>query len=345
MTKQYTLAQISEFLDASLDGDASHCIEKIATLANAKATDIAFLANKKYRAQLDDTRAGAVIISEKEANLFSGNKLVVKDAYIAYAKLAQMMDTTPACASGVHPSAVVDSTAQLGENVSIAANAVISAGVILGDNVQIGAGSFVGENTKIAQGTKVWANVSVYHDIEIGENCLFQSGAVIGSDGFGYANEAGKWIKIPQLGRVIIGNRVEIGANTTIDRGALDDTVIHDDVILDNQIQIAHNVEIGQGSAMAACSVIAGSTKMGKYCQVAGLVGINGHIEICDGVMLTGMTMVTKSITEPGAYSSGMPHTTNKEWRRNMAHFRNLSDFKERIKSLEEKSSNQSVDE
>jgi UDP-3-O-[3-hydroxymyristoyl] glucosamine N-acyltransferase len=345
MTKQYTLAQISEFLDASLDGDASHCIEKIATLANAKATDIAFLANKKYRAQLDDTQAGAVIISEKEANLFSGNKLVVKDAYIAYAKLAQMMDTTPACASGVHPSAVVDSTAQLGENVSIAANAVISAGVILGDNVQIGAGSFVGENTKIAQGTKVWANVSVYHDIEIGENCLFQSGAVIGSDGFGYANEAGKWIKIPQLGRVIIGNRVEIGANTTIDRGALDDTVIHDDVILDNQIQIAHNVEIGQGSAMAACSVIAGSTKMGKYCQVAGLVGINGHIEICDGVMLTGMTMVTKSITEPGAYSSGMPHTTNKEWRRNMAHFRNLSDFKERIKSLEEKSSNQSVDE
>jgi UDP-3-O-[3-hydroxymyristoyl] glucosamine N-acyltransferase len=345
MTKQYTLAQISEFLDASLDGDASHCIEKIATLANAKATDIAFLANKKYRAQLDDTQAGAVIISEKEANLFSGNKLVVKDAYIAYAKLAQMMDTTPACASGVHPSAVVDSTAQLGENVSIAANAVISAGVILGDNVQIGAGSFVGENTKIAQGTKLWANVSVYHDIEIGENCLFQSGAVIGSDGFGYANEAGKWIKIPQLGRVIIGNRVEIGANTTIDRGALDDTVIHDDVILDNQIQIAHNVEIGQGSAMAACSVIAGSTKMGKYCQVAGLVGINGHIEICDGVMLTGMTMVTKSITEPGAYSSGMPHTTNKEWRRNMAHFRNLSDFKERIKSLEEKSSNQSVDE
>jgi len=345
MTKQYTLAQISEFLDASLDGDASHCIEKIATLANAKETDIAFLANKKYRAQLDDTQAGAVIISEKEANLFSGNKLVVKDAYIAYAKLAQMMDTTPACASGVHPSAVVDSTAQLGENVSIAANAVISAGVILGDNVQIGAGSFVGENTKIAQGTKLWANVSVYHDIEIGENCLFQSGAVIGSDGFGYANEAGKWIKIPQLGRVIIGNRVEIGANTTIDRGALDDTVIHDDVILDNQIQIAHNVEIGQGSAMAACSVIAGSTKMGKYCQVAGLVGINGHIEICDGVMLTGMTMVTKSITEPGAYSSGMPHTTNKEWRRNMAHFRNLSDFKERIKSLEEKSSNQSVDE
>jgi len=345
MTKQYTLAQISEFLDASLDGDASHCIEKIATLANAKETDIAFLANKKYRAQLDETQAGAVIISEKEAALFSGNKVIVKDAYIAYAKLAQMMDTTPVCANGIHPSAVIDEHAQLGENVSVAANAVISAGVVLGDNVQIGAGCFVGENTKIGQGTKLWANVSVYHDIEIGEHCLFQSGAVIGSDGFGYANEAGKWVKIPQLGRVIIGDRVEIGASTTIDRGALDDTIIHDDVILDNQIQIAHNVEIGQGSAMAACSVIAGSTTVGKYCQIAGLVGFNGHIDICDGVMLTGMTMVTKSITEPGAYSSGMPHTTNKEWRRNMAHFRNLSDFKERIKELETRSPQKTVDE
>ena len=187
--------------------------------------------------------------------------------------------------------------------------------------------------------------MSVYHDVEIGEHCLFQSGAVIGSDGFGYANEAGKWIKIPQLGRVVIGDRVEIGASTTIDRGALDDTIIHDDVILDNQIQIAHNVEIGQGSAMAACSVIAGSTTVGKYCQIAGLVGINGHIDICDGVMLTGMTMVTKSITEPGAYSSGMPHTTNKEWRRNMAHLRNLSDFKTRIKELETRTSQKTVDE
>lgn len=345
MTKQYTLAQISEFLGASLDGDASHCIEKIATLANAKGSDIAFLANKKYRAQLDETQAGAVIITEKEAALFSGNKVIVKDAYIAYAKLAQMMDTTPACATGIHPSAVIDATAKLGENVSIAANAVVSAGAVIGDNVQIGAGCFIGENTKIGQGTKLWANVSVYHDVEIGEHCLFQSGAVIGSDGFGYANEAGKWVKIPQLGRVIIGDRVEIGASTTIDRGALDDTIIHDDVILDNQIQIAHNVEIGQGSAMAACSVVAGSTTIGKYCQIAGLVGINGHIDICDGVMLTGMTMVTKSITEPGAYSSGMPHTTNKEWRRNMAHLRNLSDFKERIKSLETRSSQKTVDE
>ncbi len=344
MTKQYTLAQISEFLDASLDGDASHCIEKIATLANAKETDIAFLANKKYRTQLDETQAGAVIISEKEAAIYSGNKVIVKDAYIAYAKLAQMMDSTPSCASGIHPSAVIDENVQLGNNVSVAANAVISADVVLGDNVQIGAGCFVGENTKIGQGTKLWANVSVYHDVEIGEHCLFQSGAVIGSDGFGYANEAGKWVKIPQLGRVIIGDRVEIGASTTIDRGALDDTIIHDDVILDNQIQIAHNVEIGQGSAMAACSVIAGSTTVGKYCQIAGLVGINGHIDICDGVMLTGMTMVTKSITEPGAYSSGMPHTTNKEWRRNMAHFRNLSDFKERIKELETRSSQKTVD-
>lgn len=345
MAKQYTLAEISKLLDASLDGDASHCIDKISTLLSAKTSDIAFLANKKYRNQLEKTQAGAVIISEKEVALFDGNKIIVKDAYTAYARLAQIMDTTPKCASGIHPSAVVDESAQLGNNVSIAANAVVSAGAVIGDNVQIGAGSFVGENTKLSQGTRLWSNVCVYHDVEIGENCLFQSGAVIGSDGFGYANEAGKWIKIPQLGRVVIGDRVEIGANTTIDRGALDDTIIHDDVILDNQIQIAHNVEIGQGSAMAACSVVAGSTTIGKYCQIAGLVGINGHIDICDGVILTGMTMVTKSINESGIYSSGMPHSTNKEWRRNMAHFKNLSDFKDRIKSLESNPSNKKDDE
>lgn len=335
MANQYTLAQISEFLGASLDGEASYQIEKIATLANAQARDIAFLANKKYRSQLEQTNAGAVIVSEKEADNFAGNKIIVADPYIAYAKLAQMMDTTPKCATEVHPTAVIDEHATLGKNVKIAANAVISKGVTLGDDVEIGPGCFIGENASIGEGTKLWANVTIYHEVTIGKHCLFQSGAVIGCDGFGYANEAGKWIKIPQLGSVVIGDHVEIGASTTVDRGALDDTRIADHVILDNQIQIAHNVEIGEGTAMAACSVIAGSTRIGKHCQIAGLVGINGHIEVCDGVIFTGMTMVTKSITEPGVYSSGLPQTTNKEWRRNTAHIRNLSDFKERIKALE----------
>lgn len=335
MTKQYTLGQLAAHLGASLVGDSDYAIDKIATLLKAGPTDIAFLANKKYRSQLADTQAGAVIVSESDAAHFSGNKIVVSNPYIAYAYLAQLMDTTPQSATNTHSSAVVHGSAQLSPSATVGANAVIEAGAVIGNNVEIGPGCFIGRDSKIGDNTKLWANVTVYHDVVIGRNCLFQSGAVVGSDGFGYANEAGKWIKIPQVGGVVIGDFVEVGANTVIDRGALDDTVIHDNVILDNLIQIAHNVEIGEGTAIAGASVIAGSSTIGKHCQIAGLVGVNGHIDICDGVIITGMTMITKAITEPGVYSSGIPHSTNKEWRRNIAHFRNLSEFKQRLKSLE----------
>ena len=297
----YTLSQIAELLGAELDGDGAWEISKIATLANAQSGHIAFLANKKYRSQLSDTQAGAVILSAADAEYYQGNKLIVANPYVCYAKLAQLLDTTPRSASsGIHPSAVIHPDATVASTAAVAANAVIEAGAVIGDNVQIGANCFIGENTKIGNGTKLWANVSVYHDVEIGNDCLFQSSSVIGSDGFGYANDKGQWIKIPQLGRVIISDKVEIGAGTTVDRGAIDDTIIHSNVIIDNQCQIAHNVEIGSGTAIAGCTVIAGSTTIGKNCQIAGLVGINGHIDICDGVILTGMSMVTKAITEPG---------------------------------------------
>ncbi|MBQ4810381.1 UDP-3-O-(3-hydroxymyristoyl)glucosamine N-acyltransferase [Pseudoalteromonas luteoviolacea] len=335
MTKQYTLSQLAEYLGASLEGDGSQPIVKIATLVNAKSQDIAFLANKKYRSQLESTQAGAVILSADDAEHYTGNKLVCDNPYVAYAKLAQYMDTTPSAASAIHPRACIDEGASLGENVKVAANAVIESGAVIGDNVEIGAGCFIGKNARIGANTKLWANVTIYHDVVIGEQCLFQSGTVIGSDGFGYANESGEWVKIPQIGTVIIGNRVEVGACTSIDRGAIDDTIIHDNVILDNQIQIAHNAEVGYGTAIAGCSVLAGSVKIGKHCQIGGMVAINGHNEVCDGVVITGMSMVTKGITKPGIYSSGMPHTTNKEWRKNIAHLRNLSDFKARIKALE----------
>ncbi|KZW99565.1 UDP-3-O-(3-hydroxymyristoyl) glucosamine N-acyltransferase [Pseudoalteromonas luteoviolacea] len=335
MTKQYTLSHLADYLGASLEGDANQPIVKIATLVSAKGQDIAFLANKKYRSQLESTQAGAVILSADEAEYFTGNKLICDNPYVAYAKLAQYMDTTPSAASTTHPSACIDEDAILGENVKVAANAVIESGAVIGDNVEIGAGCFIGKNARIGANTKLWANVTIYHEVVIGEQCLFQSGTVIGSDGFGYANESGEWVKIPQIGTVIIGDRVEVGACTSIDRGAIDDTIIHDNVILDNQIQIAHNVEIGYGTAIAGCSVLAGSVKIGKYCQMGGMVAINGHNEVCDGVIITGMSMVTKGITKPGIYSSGMPHTTNKEWRKNIAHLRNLSDFKARIKALE----------
>ncbi|MGO2010899.1 MAG: UDP-3-O-(3-hydroxymyristoyl)glucosamine N-acyltransferase [Pseudoalteromonas sp.] len=334
--QNYTLSQIAELLGAELHGDGALEIGKIATLANAHSGHIAFLANKKYRPQLLDTKATAVILSPADAEYFDGNKIIVANPYVSYAKLAQFMDTTPRAAqAGIHARAVIHDSANIGNNVGIAAGAVIEAGAEIADDVQIGAGCFIGANAKLGKGTKLWANVSVYHDVEIGADCLFQSGAVIGSDGFGYANEQGQWIKIPQLGRVIIGNKVEIGAGTTIDRGALDDTILHDNVIIDNQCQIAHNVEIGSGTAIAGCTVVAGSTVIGRNCQIAGLVGINGHMNICDGVIITGMSMVTKAITEPGVYSSGLPHLSNKEWRRSIAHIRNLGDMKERIKALE----------
>jgi UDP-3-O-[3-hydroxymyristoyl] glucosamine N-acyltransferase len=202
--------------------------------------------------------------------------------------------------------------------------------------VCIGAGCFIGKNVTIGENTTLWANTTVYHQVEIGRNCLVQSNTVIGSDGFGYANDKGRWVKIPQLGTVIIGNNVEIGASTTIDRGALGNTIIHDGVILDNQIQIAHNVEIGSGTAMAACSVIAGSSTIGENCTIAGLVGINGHIDITDNCMFTGMAMVTKSITESGVYSSGMPCAPNKEWNKSNARIRKLDAVNVKIKALEQ---------
>jgi UDP-3-O-[3-hydroxymyristoyl] glucosamine N-acyltransferase len=255
---------------------------------------------------------------------------------VAFAKVTQALDTTPApAAGGIAPSAVVADDAKLGNNVSIGANAVIESGVELGDNVIIGAGCFIGKNAKLGDHTKLWANVTIYHNVLVGERCLIQSGTVIGSDGFGYANERGEWIKIPQLGSVRIGNRVEIGACTTIDRGALDDTVIEDNVILDNQMQIAHNVHIGYGTAMAGGTIVAGSTKIGKYCIIGGASVVNGHIEIADGVTITGMGMVMRSIDEKGMYSSGIPLQTNKEWRKTAARVHRIDEMNKRLKAVE----------
>jgi UDP-3-O-[3-hydroxymyristoyl] glucosamine N-acyltransferase len=331
----YTLKQLAKNIGAEVHGDESYIIHSLATLTNANEQQIAFLANKKYSQQLSDTKAGAVIISAQNINDCNTNALVMDNPYLGYALTAQLLDTTPKPAQNIHPSAQISSDVSLGENVAIGANAVIEKGVILADNVIIGAGCFIGEQVKIGSNTKLWANISIYHRVEIGENCLVQANTVIGSDGFGYANDKGKWLKIPQLGSVIIGNNVEIGASTTIDRGALEDTVIKDGVILDNQIQIAHNVVIGENTAMAACSVIAGSSTLGENCVIAGLVGINGHIDVVDNVVFTGMSMVTKNINEPGVYSSGMPCQTNKEWNKNNARIRKLESILKRMKSAE----------
>ena len=344
----YTLAEIAKKLDAKLVmADKPLCLEdsdiqSLATLANANLGQVAFLANKKYLSQLSATQASAVIISPNMLSQCPVNALVMDNPYMGYALLANLLDTTPTVSDGIHASAVISDNVTLGENVSIGANSVIESGVKLADNVSIGAGCFIGKNASIGKGTSLWSNISIYHDVTIGEACLIQANTVIGSDGFGYApvNEQYKWHKIPQLGSVVIGNRVEIGASTTIDRGALEDTIIKDGVILDNQIQIAHNVIIGENTAMAACSVIAGSTVMGKNCTMAGLVGINGHINITDNCVFTGMAMVTKDVTTSGVYSSGMPAAPNKEWNKTNARVKRLESLTKRVKELEQQLAN-----
>ncbi len=332
----YTLLEIAEKIGATVDGDGTCIINSLATLTNANAGQIAFLSNVKYREQLTGTQASAVIISPDCLDDCPTNALIMANPYMGYALVAQLLDTTPKTAENIHPSAVIDASASIAENVSIGANAVIESGVELSPGVNIGAGCFIGKNSKIGRYSSLWANVTVYHQVVIGEHCLIQANTVIGSDGFGYANHQGKWLKIPQLGGVNIGNNVEIGASTTIDRGALDDTIIKDNVILDNQIQIAHNVVIGEGTAMAACSVIAGSTVVGKNCTMAGLVGVNGHINIADGCVFTGFAMVTKNITQAGVYSSGLPAQPNKDWQKANARIRKLDVTNKKIKALEQ---------
>ena len=332
----YTLNQLAEKIGAEVMGDGSCPIKRLATLANAETGAIAFLSNKKYQEQLSQTNASAVILAKDSVEQCPTNALVMDNPYLGFARIAQLLDTTPAPAEDIHATAVIASSASIGNNVSIGANTVIESEVVIEDNVKLGAGCFIGKGAIIKANTTMWANVTIYHKVKIGSNCLIQANTVIGSDGFGYANHEGQWIKIPQLGSVIIGNNVEIGASTTIDRGALEDTIIKDGVILDNQIQIAHNVVIGENTAMAACSVVAGSTTIGKHCTIAGLVGINGHIEIADGCVFTGMTMVTKNMNKSGIYSSGTPCQSNKEWHKTNVRIRKLDTTNAKIKELEQ---------
>jgi UDP-3-O-[3-hydroxymyristoyl] glucosamine N-acyltransferase len=332
-----TLEQIAQWVEGQLQGPKEAEIEQIAPLSKAGPSDVTFLNDNRYQHLLADCQAGVILLTEQNTQYAKGAVIVVDDPYLAYARLAQHMDSTPKSADCIHPSAVVSPDVTMGQNVSIGANAVIESGVVLGDDVQIGASCFVGQNTQIGAGTKLWANVSVYHDVKIGCHCLIQSSAVIGSDGFGYANDRGKWIKIPQTGRVILGDRVEIGASTCIDRGALEDTVIHDGVIIDNLCQIAHNVEIGENTAIAGCTTMAGSLKVGKYCIIGGASVFNGHMEICDQVHISGMSMVMRPIDKPGVYSSGIPAQTNKEWRKTAARVMQIDQMHKRIRELEHK--------
>ncbi|GHG64601.1 UDP-3-O-acylglucosamine N-acyltransferase [Alishewanella longhuensis] len=332
------LSVLAEKLNAELHGDAACGVSAVASLEKAGPGQLSFLSNNKFRSYLTTTQAGAVLIKAEDAPFVAPgvSTLVVADPYVAFAKAAQLLDTTPRSAvSGIHPSAVIDPSAQIAVDAAIGAKAVISANAVIASGVQIGAGCFIGEGAEVGVNTRLWANVTVYHKVKIGERCVVQSGAVIGADGFGFANERGQWLKIPQTGAVIIGDDCEIGANTCIDRGAIENTVIGNNVIIDNLCQIAHNVKIGDHTAMAGCTTIAGSTTIGKYCIIGGAAVINGHIDICDGAQVSGMAMLMKPVTEKGVYTSGLPATSNAEWRRNTAKLRQIDQLYQRVKQLE----------
>ncbi|GKW23207.1 UDP-3-O-(3-hydroxymyristoyl)glucosamine N-acyltransferase [Pectobacterium polonicum] len=334
------LDALAQQLDAQLHGDGDIVITGVASMHSAKTGQITFLSDSRYREQLAGTQASAVVLTEADLPYCQVAALVVKNPYLTYARMAQLLDTTPQPATDIAPSAVIAPDATLGQQVCVGANAVIESGAQLGDGVVIGPGCFIGKDARIGAGTRLWANVTIYHRVELGEHCLIQSGTVIGSDGFGYANDRGNWVKIPQLGTVRIGDRVEIGASTTIDRGALDDTVIGNGVIIDNQCQIAHNVVIGDNTAVAGGVIMAGSLKIGRYCMIGGASVINGHMEICDKVTVTGMGMVMRPITEPGVYSSGIPLQPNKVWRKTAALVMNIDEISKRLKAVERKVDN-----
>jgi len=330
-----TLAEIADFLGAELKGDGAHLITGLATLSDAGQGELSFLANQAYLNQLKVTQAGAVIVHPKQADDCPVHALIMDNPYLGYAKVSSLFDTLPEPSRQIHPSAFVSPSAKLGANVSVGANVVIEDDVELADGVTIGAGCVIGHRSRIGQDTRLHSNVTLYHDLVIGERGILHSGCVIGADGFGFANAQGKWHKIRQIGGVRIGNDVEIGANTTVDRGAMSDTLIADGVKLDNQIQIAHNVEIGENTAMAACAGVSGSTKIGANCTIAGGVGLAGHLTLVDGCHVTGMSLISRSITEPGSYSSGTAMAPSAEWKKSAARFRQLDDMAKRIRALE----------
>jgi len=337
MTVTIKLGQLAEFLGATLRGDPETKITGLATLQEAGPAQLSFLANPQYRKYLAGSQAAALLLKEADAEGFAGNALVVPDPYLAYARISHLFDPKPKATAGIHPSAVIAADAVVDPTASIGPFVVIEAGARVGAHVTLGAHCVVGARSEIGEGGWLAPRVTLYHDVRIGKRVVIQSGAVLGGEGFGFANEKGIWQKIAQIGGVTIGDDVEIGVNTAIDRGALADTVIGNGVKLDNQIQIAHNVQVGDHTAMAACVGISGSTKIGKHCMLAGGVGLVGHIDICDNVFLTGMTMVTHSITEPGAYSSGTAMQPAAEWRKSAARIRQLDDIARRLKQLEKR--------
>lgn len=336
MTSCYRLSELVSLFGGELLGD-DVSVTQVAPLDSAGAGQISFLSNPKYRKQLADSSAAAVILAADVAAETPLPRIVTADPYLYFAKVSGLLNPVRQYVAGIDPSAVVGADAQVASSAVVMANVTIGAGAVIGDQCVLHSGCVIGEGVTIGAGSRIYPNVSIYHGCIIGERCTIHSGAVIGADGFGLAWNKDSWLKIPQIGRVLLGNDVEVGANTTIDRGALGDTVIEDGVKLDNQIQIAHNCRIGKHTAIAGCVGIAGSTSIGAYCTVGGAAMFVGHIEVADKVHIAGGALVSKSITKPGAYAGNYPLATRDEWLQNAAHIRNLDKLAKRVRQLEKK--------
>jgi UDP-3-O-[3-hydroxymyristoyl] glucosamine N-acyltransferase len=337
----YTVAELAERFGLSFSGDGARVIDGVGTLAGAGPSQLSFLSNSKYTAQLAAARAGVIVLREENLADCPTAALVARDPYVAYARIAALFERMPAAPAGIHPSAVVATGARVSASASIGPGCVIADGAVIGDGVVLGPHCIIGEDCTVGAQSRLVARVTLVTRVTLGQRVLVHPGAVIGSDGFGLAFDKDHWVKLPQLGGVRIGDDCEIGANTTIDRGALDDTVLEEDVRLDNQIQIAHNVHVGAHTAMAGCAAVAGSAKIGRYCMIGGNAGVLGHLELADRVTITAKSLVTHSIREPGEYSSGVPLQDNRQWRKNAARFKHLDEYARRLSALEKDSNNE----
>jgi UDP-3-O-[3-hydroxymyristoyl] glucosamine N-acyltransferase len=338
MALSYTLAELAARFGGEVRGDAATPVRQVAALDRAGAGSIGFIAHRKYHAQLASTQASALIVPPDAADLSALPRIVTGQPYLYFARVSGLLNPALRPPPGIHASAVVAASAQIAPDASVAAGAVIGERAVIGAAAVIGANTVCGDGCKIGANTVVHANVTLYRDCEIGARCIVHAAAVIGADGFGFApDEQGAWEKIPQIGRVVIGSDVEIGAGTTIDRGALGDTVIEDGVKLDNQIQIAHNVFIGAHTAIAACTGIAGSARIGRHCTIGGAAMIFGHIEIADHTRISTNTLITKSLRTPGVYTSALPFSEHATWQRNAVHLRRLDEWVERVRQLEKR--------
>jgi UDP-3-O-[3-hydroxymyristoyl] glucosamine N-acyltransferase len=322
--EEFTLGQLAIRFGLTLRGEPDLKVRSVATLSRAEQGSLSFLANSRYRRLLETTKATAVVVSAEDAAHCPVAALIHPNPYLAYARIAALMHPEASPAPGIHPSAVVSGRARTAASASIGPLVVVEDDAEIGERVLLGPGCIVQRGARIGADSVLVSRVNLYPGVSVGQRCILHAGAVVGADGFGFAQNAGSWVKVPQVGSVRIGDDVEIGSNTTIDRGAIDDTVVEDGVKLDNQIQVGHNVVIGAHTAIAACTGISGSTVLGQRCMIGGMVGFAGHLTIADDVVVTGCSLVSASIKKPGSYSSGMPTVETRLWRRMVAHLRRL---------------------